>query len=108
MSDGKQRNRRNVLSKYIEILTEGMCLTATVKKHINVMMHILGYFKKNVSSDEKLELSDAIDNYRKGLVPWIVPVTLIRHYIRRFDIPYLKRQYYLYPHPLELMLRNHV
>jgi uncharacterized protein YbgA (DUF1722 family) len=67
-----------------------------------------GYFKKLLSSDEKQELLDVIGQYHKGLVPLIVPVTLIKHYVRKYDEPYLAKQYYLNPHPLELMLRNHV
>jgi uncharacterized protein YbgA (DUF1722 family) len=87
---------------------EALKLIATVKKNTNVLMHILGYFRNNISSDEKAELLDVIENYHKGLVPLIVPLTLINHYIRKYEEPYLQRQYYLNPHPAELMLRNHV
>jgi hypothetical protein len=45
---------------------------------------------------------------RKGLIPLIVPVTLFNHFVRKYQEPYLRRQFYLNPHPLELMLRNHV
>ena len=55
-----------------------------------------------------MELLELIENYHRGLVPLIVPLMLIRHYVRKFNEPYLKKQYYLNPHPLELMLRNHV
>jgi len=68
----------------------------------------MGYFKKTLSADEKQELLEVIDEYRKGLVPLIVPVTLLIHYVRKFNEPYLKEQTYLSPHPLELQLRNHV
>ncbi|NTU41817.1 MAG: YbgA family protein, partial [Nitrospirales bacterium] len=44
----------------------------------------------------------------RGLVPLIVPVTMLRHYVRKYDEPYLHSQHYLNPHPAELMLRNHV
>ena len=86
----------------------GIHLIATVKKNTNVLLHIIGYFKKHASSEEKEELLEVIDNYRKGIIPLIVPITLIKHYVRKFGVSYLKRQYYLNPHPLELMLRNHV
>jgi len=69
---------------------------------------MLGYFKESLSGDEKQELLEIIDLYRQGTVPLIVPVTLINHYVRKYNQPYLKEQYYLYPHPLELQLRNHV
>jgi len=56
----------------------------------------------------KRELVDLIDDYRRGLVPLVVPLTLIRHHVRLLDVPYLAGQAYLEPHPKELMLRNHV
>ena len=70
-------------------------------------MHMMGYFKKQLSADEKQELLQSIETYRLGYVPLVVPLILIRHYVRKFDQKYLKEQYYLDPHPLELKLRNH-
>ena len=71
-------------------------------------MHIMGYFKKLLTADEKAELLDIIEQYRKEQVPLIVPVTLLNHYVRKYENEYLSRQYYLNPHPAELGLRNHV
>jgi len=68
----------------------------------------MGYFKKQLTADEKQELLEVIEAYRWEYVPLIVPITLINHYVRKYGEPYLKEQYYLYPHPLELKLRNHV
>ena len=68
----------------------------------------MGYFKKNLSPAEKEELLEIVDKYRKGYIPLIVPVTLLNHYVRKYDQSYLKSQYYLDPHPIELKLRNHV
>jgi uncharacterized protein YbgA (DUF1722 family)/uncharacterized protein YbbK (DUF523 family) len=87
---------------------EGMKLMATVRKHVNVLQHCMGYFKKELSGDEKQELLECFTEYRNGLVPLIVPITLINHYVRKYDQPYLRDQYYLHPHPAELKLRNHV
>jgi uncharacterized protein YbgA (DUF1722 family)/uncharacterized protein YbbK (DUF523 family) len=95
-------------SEYIKILMDGLHLIATVKKNTNVLLHTIGHFKKLLSTDEKHELLEIIENYRKGYIPLIVPVVLINHYVRKFDIQYLKRQYYLNPQATELMLRNHV
>jgi uncharacterized protein YbgA (DUF1722 family) len=95
-------------SEYLYNLMEGLRLIATVKKNTNVLQHIAGYFRKLISSDEKQELAEVIEIYRRGLIPLIVPVTLIRHYVRKYNEDYLARQYYLNSHPLELMLRNHV
>jgi uncharacterized protein YbgA (DUF1722 family)/uncharacterized protein YbbK (DUF523 family) len=95
-------------SEYIRILMEGLRLPATIKKNTNVLLHIAGYFKKQLSSEDKRELLEVIDQYLKGYMPLIVPIVLINHYVRKFDEPYLKMQFYLNPHPVELMLRNHV
>jgi uncharacterized protein YbgA (DUF1722 family) len=82
-------------------------LKTTPKKNANALQHMMGYFKEQLSSDEKQELLEVIDLYRKEIIPLIVPITLINHYIRKYDQPYLKKQIYLNPHPLELQLRNH-
>ncbi|MFH1155297.1 MAG: DUF523 and DUF1722 domain-containing protein [Pseudomonadota bacterium] len=93
---------------YEDLFMQAMALKATPPKHINVIMHMMGYFKKQLTPDEKQELLEVLDHYRSGSLPLIVPLTLIGHYVRRYDQPYLKNQVYLNPHPLELKLRNHV
>ena len=97
----------DLLSQYQESLMTAMRLKPTIKKHVNVLMHMMGYFKKLISADEKQELLSVLNQFHEGLVPLIVPITLLNHYIRKFKEPYLNRQYYLNPHPLELKLRNH-
>lgn len=93
--------------RYETLLMKAMQLRPTVKKHVNVLHHLMGYFKKNLTPDEKQELLDVIDRYAGGTVPLVVPLTLLNHYVRKYDQPYLKEQVYLQPHPLELKLRNH-
>lgn len=105
---GKRYKRDELLNEYIVQMMNGLKLLATAKKNTNVLMHIMGYFRKDLSGEEKKELIGIINNYHQGIIPLIVPVTLLNHYVRKYDDPYLKRQYYLNPHPLELMLRNHV
>ncbi|MBM4351285.1 MAG: DUF523 and DUF1722 domain-containing protein [Deltaproteobacteria bacterium] len=99
---------RELYQQYQTILMEALQLKTTPKKNANVLMHMMGYFKEQLSSDEKQEVLQVIDHYRKEYIPLIVPITLIQHYIRKYDQPYLKEQVYLHPHPLELQLRNHV
>lgn len=108
VADAKRIDRKELFARYVQILMEGMQLIATVKKNTNVLLHIAGYFKKNLASDDRQELVEIIERYHSHHVPLIVPIVIINHYVRKFDEPYLKRQYYLRPHPLELMLRNHV
>jgi uncharacterized protein YbgA (DUF1722 family) len=81
---------------------------ATSKRQANVLQHMVGYFSKQLNSDSRQELQALVQDYRAGLVPLVVPLTLIRHYLRKYDVTYLRGQVYLDPHPKELMLRNHV
>lgn len=96
------------ITQYETLLMEAMSLKPTTAKHTNVLHHIMGYFKKQLTADEKKEILEIVEQYRHGLIPLIVPVTLLNHYVRKYDEPYLKEQFYLNPHPLELQLRNHV
>lgn len=93
---------------YFKLLMEAMGLKATIRKNTNVLQHMMGYFKKTISPDEKQELLEVIDRYHRAMIPLVVPITLFSHYVRKYRTPYLQRQVYLNPHPMELMLRNHV
>jgi len=108
VANATRYDRKELFANYIQLLTEGIQLIATVKKNTNVLLHIAGYFKKLLSPDDRQELLEIIDRYHKKYVPLIVPIVIINHYVRKFDEPYLQKQYYLHPHPLEMMLRNHV
>jgi len=99
---------KELYQQYQTILMEALRSKTTSKKNSNVLMHMMGYFREQLSADEKKELLEVIEAYRKGYTPLIVPVTLIQHYVRKYEQPYLKEQIYLNPHPLELQLRNHV
>lgn len=101
-------NEAELFERYLELLQTALKRKTSVRKHINVMQHIMGYFKKNLDGDEKQEILELIDSYRQGLVPLIVPLTLLNHFVRKYDQPYLKQQVYLQPHPKELKLLNHV
>jgi len=93
---------------YITLLMQALRKPATRTRHSNVLQHLFGFFKDNLDAGDKRELLALIDSYRRGHVPLVVPITLIRHYLRRFPEPYVSAQYYLAPHPDELMLRNQI
>jgi uncharacterized protein YbgA (DUF1722 family)/uncharacterized protein YbbK (DUF523 family) len=95
-------------TEYFAVLDRAMRLKSTRSKNRNVLNHIMGYFKKRLSPDEKQETLEIIDRYSIGEYPLIVPVTLLNHYVRKYNEGYLKEQVYLNPHPVELQLRNHV
>ncbi len=108
VAGAKKQDQQRLHAEYVSVMMEGLKLIATKKKNTNVLQHIAGYFKKQLAAEEKKELLELIETYHRGLVPLIAPIVLINHYVLKFDEPYLKRQHYLYPHPVELMLRNHV
>jgi uncharacterized protein YbgA (DUF1722 family) len=104
---GKKFPLNELYAKYETLLMEALQMRTTVKKNANVLQHMMGYFKEQLSKDEKQELLEILDEYRKGYIPLIVPITLINHYVRKYEEGYLRQQVYLNPHPIALRLRNH-
>jgi len=103
----KRRDVARFVSRYEQLLLETLKLRATARKHANVLHHMLGYFKPNLDSAEKQEALDLVEQYRQGLLPLVVPLTLFKHYVTKYGVDYLAQQVYLDPHPLELQLRYH-
>jgi len=107
VSQAQQYRPKELAMKYGELFMKALTVKATVRKHVNVLQHILGYIKNQLPTREKAELLTVIEDYHRGFTPLIVPLTLIKHYIRIFEVAYIQDQVYLNPHPKELMLRNH-
>ncbi len=103
----KAPQARRHIPVYEAQLMRALKTRATVRKHTNILQHMLGFLREHVDADDRQELVGVIDDYRRELIPLIVPVTLLRHYIVKHDIAYLCDQYYLNPHPAELKPRNH-
>jgi len=103
-----QHHPKELVYRYGELFMKTLAVKATVRKHVNVLQHILGYFKERLGAHEKAELLGVIGDYHHGRTPLIVPLTLIKHYVQIFDVGYILDQVYLNPHPKEIMLRNHV
>ena len=95
-------------TRYGTLFMEALAVRATRARHANVLQHLAGFFKRQLDAPSRAELAELIQEYRRGLVPLVVPLTLVKHYVRNFDLTYLADQVYLSPHPKELMLRNHV
>jgi uncharacterized protein YbgA (DUF1722 family)/uncharacterized protein YbbK (DUF523 family) len=108
VAQARKSSRAEVESRYGGTFMTALAVMATPGRHANVLQHMAGYLKEVLDADSKAELLGTIDDYRRRLVPLIVPITLLRHHVRRHGIAYLAGQVYLDPHPKELMLRNHV
>lgn len=93
---------------YLRGFMEALARRATPRRHVNAMHHMIGHFRKLLDDGDRREILGIIEDYRAGLVPLVVPLTLIRHHVRAQEVDYLQGQTYLEPHPKELMLRNHV
>ena len=104
----KGQPRTEVARGYGQEFMRGLSKLATRGTHANVLQHMAGYFKQLLPLEEKRELHETIADFRRGLVPLVVPFTLLAHHVRRHAVAWLQEQTYLQPHPKELMLRNHV
>ncbi|MEO6162736.1 MAG: DUF523 and DUF1722 domain-containing protein [Candidatus Binatia bacterium] len=104
----KQRSLAAVYDDYGRVFMEALAVHATEKTHANVLDHMMGYFSKQLTATERQELVQLIGEFRHQLIPLIAPITMIRHYTKKYQVEYLQGQLYLEPNPKELMLRNHV
>ena len=104
----KELPTAELFDRYRRLLMEALSAKPTPKKCSDVLFHMVGHFRQMLTRDEKEELLEVVERYRERLVPLIVPLTLFRHYVRKYRVEYLARQVFLDPHPAELMLRNHV
>ena len=108
MAGARAVPRPQLKQRYTHAFMAALATLATPRRHANVLQHVAGHVKDRLDTASKSDLAGAIDDYRGGLVPLVVPITLLRRHVRVHAIPYLAGQLYLEPHPKELMLRNHV
>jgi uncharacterized protein YbgA (DUF1722 family) len=108
VASARHRSRDAVESQYTRLFMSAMAIIATPRRHTNVLQHMAGYFKDRLDRASRSELLGGIEEYRRQLVPLVVPMTLLRHHVRACGVSYVAAQVYLDPCPKELMLRNHV
>jgi uncharacterized protein YbgA (DUF1722 family)/uncharacterized protein YbbK (DUF523 family) len=108
VAEGAQLSRSELRRRYEELFMTTLARPATTRRHTNVLSHMAGHLKDNLDAASRQELVAAIEEYRQGFVPLVVPLTLISHHVRVHAVEYLAGQVYLQPHPRELMLRNRV
>jgi uncharacterized protein YbgA (DUF1722 family)/uncharacterized protein YbbK (DUF523 family) len=108
VAGAKRMQRAELRRRYESEFMQALSVCATPRRHVNVLQHCLGYFKDRLDKKARAALAVQVADYREGLVPLVVPITMIRHYVDQLGVEYLAGQVYLEPHPKELMLRNHV
>lgn len=106
LSQISPKNLTEYADEYISKLMTLLKIKATRGNQVNVLQHIQGYLKKHLDSEDKRELGEAIEQYRLGYLPLIVPITLLRHHFLKYPDSYITDSYYMNPHPKELMLLN--
>lgn len=107
VSQVKHTSRRTVAEEYQALFMETLALRATPRRHCNVLQRMVGYFRNSLSDEQFAEISELIDDFKQQLVPLVAPVTLLNHYVHRFNVDYLRQQSYLSPVPKQLMCRNY-
>lgn len=107
LAESQPRAIRATTAAYEALLLHALQRLTTPLRYINVLQHMAGHLKAQLTADEKLEFADLLEDYRKGDIPLIAPLVMLRHYVRKYAEPYLATQTVLYPHPLEMRLRNH-
>ena len=108
VAGAKALPREALKTRYRREFMAALAIVATPAKHANVLQHMLGHLRGAIDAAARDEILGLIDEHRRGVVPLVVPLTLLRHYVRRLEVDYLQGQTYLEPHPRELALRNHV
>jgi uncharacterized protein YbgA (DUF1722 family) len=108
VAGAKGKPRKEIAEAYSTAFLGALAKPAPRRRHVNVLQHMLGHFRERLEPAARHALAEVIEEYRTELVPLVVPVTLLRHYVDLHGVEYLARQTYLEPHPRELLLRNHV
>jgi uncharacterized protein YbgA (DUF1722 family)/uncharacterized protein YbbK (DUF523 family) len=108
VAEQKRQRPAALVASYGAAFMAALATHATTAKHANVLQHLAGFCREHLDAGDRRELAEVVDEYRRHLVPLIVPVTLLRHHVQKHGVAYVQGQTYLAPHPKELMLRNHV
>lgn len=103
VANPEKKKFAEVIQEYSDHLSHAFLRPARYQSNINVLMHALGYFSKELNSEEKAYFLDVLDQYRIGKIPLSVPASLIKSWIVRFNTEYLKQQTFFEPYPVDLM-----
>lgn len=106
IAGARKDNVATVAAEYFPRLMAALKKRASKGDHVNVLQHIQGYLRTALDHEDRAELTEAINNYKKAQVPLIVPITLLNHHFRRNPDPYIRDSWYMSPYPAEMSLQN--
>ena len=96
------QRREDYITRFMAIMAE----QPSRGRQVNVLMHVMGYFKNDLGTHDKQELLSLFESYRAGSVPLVAPLILLKHHLRQYPNDYLRSQHYLDPFPEQLALRS--
>ncbi len=108
VANHEKKDTKTILEDYKHAFLNAISLKGSISNTYNVLLHLYGYFKKDINKDEKTEILETFEEFKSGLIPLIAVIKILNLYIKRFDIEYLKAQRFLNPYPKELALRSKV
>lgn len=94
--------------RYFSQFMTALSKPAKRKDHCNVLMHLVGYLKREVDSEVRRDILEVVEQYRRGEVNLTTPTTLLYHYLKLYGSEYVKEQRYFAPYPQSLGIRNTV
>lgn len=95
-----------IAKRYFSDLMASLAQPASRGGHANVLSHLQGFVKRDIPSTARRELADLIESYRRGQVPLLAPLTLLKHHLGEHEAAYALNQLYLQPHPAQAGLRR--
>jgi uncharacterized protein YbgA (DUF1722 family)/uncharacterized protein YbbK (DUF523 family) len=94
---------KTIINMYEKVLNETLKKPLRRGSNINMLMHLLGYFKNELSKEEKAYFLDVLEQYSMKKIPFSLPIAVIYSWVIRFKEPYLNMQTIFKPYPLEIL-----
>jgi uncharacterized protein YbgA (DUF1722 family)/uncharacterized protein YbbK (DUF523 family) len=106
VANPERQSIEKVMALYGPIFMEALSVPSNRQKRVNVLQHVMGYFKKMIDAGEKRQILEIIQEYRQGLLPFVAPLSLLHYLVKKFSVNYLEEQFLFYPYPKNLGLRK--
>ncbi|ATB69463.1 YbgA-like protein [Sulfurospirillum diekertiae] len=101
-----KKSLKETTEAYIALFKQTIAHKGSIGKTVNVLQHMVGFFKKELSSGEKQALHLQIEEFRDEIIPLIAVMSTIEFLAQKYEIHYLLGQKFLNPYPKDLALRS--